>query len=48
MGFKCGQPHKHTFPLNHQDSQELQVEFVLEKSQLPASEVITNGVPVAH
>lgn len=45
---KCGQPHKHTFPLNHQDSQELQVEFVLEKSQVPASEVITNGVLVAH
>ncbi|PNJ16097.1 PLA2G4F isoform 3 [Pongo abelii] len=45
---KCGQPHRHTFPLNHQDSQELQVEFVLEKSQVPASEVITNGVLVAH
>ncbi|XP_012504585.1 PREDICTED: cytosolic phospholipase A2 zeta [Propithecus coquereli] len=45
---KCGQPHRHTFPLDHQDSQELQVEFVLEQSQVPASEVITNGVLVAH
>ncbi|XP_062947543.1 cytosolic phospholipase A2 zeta [Cynocephalus volans] len=45
---KPGQPHIHTFPLNQQDSQELQVEFVLEKSQVPASEVITNGVLVAH
>ncbi|XP_016000382.2 cytosolic phospholipase A2 zeta isoform X2 [Rousettus aegyptiacus] len=45
---KPGQPHRHTFPLNQQDSQELQVEFVLENSQVPASEVITNGVLVAH
>ncbi|XP_017524612.3 cytosolic phospholipase A2 zeta isoform X1 [Manis javanica] len=45
---KPGQPHRHTFPLNHQDSQELQVEFVLENSQVPASEVITNGVLVAQ
>ncbi|XP_019500442.1 PREDICTED: cytosolic phospholipase A2 zeta [Hipposideros armiger] len=45
---KPGQPHRHTFPLNQQDSQELQVEFVLEKSQVPASEVITNGVLVAY
>ncbi|XP_045679283.1 cytosolic phospholipase A2 zeta isoform X1 [Phyllostomus hastatus] len=45
---KPGQPHRHTFPLNQQDSQELQVEFVLEKSQVPASEVITNGVLVAQ
>ncbi|XP_072868178.1 cytosolic phospholipase A2 zeta isoform X3 [Chlorocebus sabaeus] len=45
---KCGQPHRHTFPLKQQDSQELQVEFVLEKSQVPASEIITNGVLVAH
>lgn len=45
---KPGQPHKHTFLLNQQDSQELQVEFVLEKSQVPASEVITNGVLVAQ
>ncbi|KAL1786346.1 cytosolic phospholipase A2 zeta [Sigmodon hispidus] len=43
-----GQPHTHTFPLNQQDSQELQVEFTLEKSQMPVSEVITNGVLVAH
>ncbi|XP_048188016.1 cytosolic phospholipase A2 zeta [Perognathus longimembris pacificus] len=43
-----GQPHRHTFPLNQQDSQELQVEFILEKSQTPASEVITNGVLVAQ
>ncbi|XP_008141445.2 cytosolic phospholipase A2 zeta [Eptesicus fuscus] len=45
---KPGQPHKHTFRLNQQDSQELQVEFVLENSQVPASEVITNGVLVAQ
>nr|XP_019580978.1 PREDICTED: cytosolic phospholipase A2 zeta isoform X1 [Rhinolophus sinicus] len=45
---KPGQPHRHTFQLNQQDSEELQVEFVLEKSQMPASEVITNGVLVAH
>ncbi|XP_047396097.1 cytosolic phospholipase A2 zeta isoform X1 [Sciurus carolinensis] len=45
---KPGQPHRHTFPLNQQDSRELQVEFLLEKSQVPASEVITNGVLVAH
>ncbi|XP_002913294.1 cytosolic phospholipase A2 zeta isoform X1 [Ailuropoda melanoleuca] len=43
-----GQPYRHTFLLNHQDSQELQVEFFLEHSQVPASEVITNGVLVAH
>nr|XP_031309108.1 cytosolic phospholipase A2 zeta isoform X2 [Camelus dromedarius] len=30
------------------DSQELQVEFVLKNSQVPASEVITNGVLVAQ
>ncbi|EQB77553.1 hypothetical protein CB1_000386008 [Camelus ferus] len=40
-----GQPYRHTFPLS-QDSQELQVEFVLKNSQVPASEVITNGVLV--
>ncbi|XP_070439294.1 cytosolic phospholipase A2 zeta isoform X2 [Equus przewalskii] len=45
---KPGQPHRHTFLLNRQDSQELQVEFVLENSQVPASEVITNGVLVAQ
>ncbi|KAM9646133.1 cytosolic phospholipase A2 zeta isoform 2-T2 [Trichechus inunguis] len=45
---KPDQPHTHTFPLNHQGSQELQVEFVLEESQVPASEVITNGVLVAQ
>ncbi|XP_051039600.1 cytosolic phospholipase A2 zeta [Phodopus roborovskii] len=43
-----GQPHTHNFPLNQQDSQELQVEFTLEKSQVPASEVITNGILVAQ
>ncbi|XP_031309107.2 cytosolic phospholipase A2 zeta [Camelus dromedarius] len=42
-----GQPYRHTFPLS-QDSQELQVEFVLKNSQVPASEVITNGVLVAQ
>ncbi|XP_070280753.1 cytosolic phospholipase A2 zeta isoform X1 [Myotis yumanensis] len=45
---KPGQAHKRTFLLNQQDSQELQVEFVLENSQMPASEVITNGVLVAQ
>ncbi|XP_007933479.1 cytosolic phospholipase A2 zeta [Orycteropus afer afer] len=45
---KLGQPHRHTFLLNKQDSQELQVEFVLEESQVPASEIITNGVLVAQ
>uniref|UniRef100_A0A8C3VPA1 Phospholipase A2 n=1 Tax=Catagonus wagneri TaxID=51154 RepID=A0A8C3VPA1_9CETA len=45
---KPGQPHRHTFPLGQQDSQELQVEFVLENSQVPSSEVITNGVLVAE
>ncbi|XP_036041769.1 cytosolic phospholipase A2 zeta isoform X2 [Onychomys torridus] len=43
-----GQPYTHNFSLNQQDSQELQVAFTLEKSQMPASEVITNGVLVAH
>ncbi|XP_004687612.1 PREDICTED: cytosolic phospholipase A2 zeta [Condylura cristata] len=47
-GLELGQPHRHTFLLNQQDSQELQVEFLLEKSQVPASEVITNGVLVAQ
>ncbi|XP_023566984.1 cytosolic phospholipase A2 zeta [Octodon degus] len=45
---KPGQPHRHTFSLNQQDSQELQVEFILEESQVPATEVITNGVLVAQ
>ncbi|KAM6181028.1 cytosolic phospholipase A2 zeta [Erethizon dorsatum] len=45
---KPGQPHRHTFSLNQQDSQELQVEFILEESQVPACEVITNGVLVAQ
>ncbi|XP_053449300.1 cytosolic phospholipase A2 zeta isoform X4 [Nycticebus coucang] len=45
---KCGQPHRHTFALDHQNLQELQVEFVLEQSQVPASDVISNGVLVAH
>nr|XP_002717816.1 cytosolic phospholipase A2 zeta isoform X1 [Oryctolagus cuniculus] len=44
---KPGQPYSHTF-LDSQNSQELQVEFVLEKSQVPACEVITNGVLVAQ
>ncbi|XP_020013622.2 cytosolic phospholipase A2 zeta [Castor canadensis] len=43
-----GLPHRHTFLLNQQDSQELQVEFILEKSQMLPSEVITNGVLVAQ
>ncbi|KAM8781688.1 cytosolic phospholipase A2 zeta [Rhynchonycteris naso] len=45
---KPGRHHRHTFLLNQQDSPELQVEFVLENSQVPASEVITNGVLVAQ
>ncbi|KAI4540413.1 hypothetical protein MG293_009454 [Ovis ammon polii] len=43
---KPGLPHRHTFPISQQESHELQVEFVLEKSQVPAPEVITNGVLV--
>ncbi|XP_041535062.1 cytosolic phospholipase A2 zeta isoform X2 [Microtus oregoni] len=42
-----GKPHTKNFPLKQQ-SQELQVEFTLEKSQKPVSEVITNGVLVAQ
>ncbi|XP_021097319.1 cytosolic phospholipase A2 zeta isoform X2 [Heterocephalus glaber] len=45
---KPGQPHRHTFSLTQQGSQELQVEFVLDESQEQAPEVITNGVLVAH
>ncbi|XP_012036655.2 cytosolic phospholipase A2 zeta isoform X2 [Ovis aries] len=45
---KPGLPHRHTFPISQQESHELQVEFVLEKSQVPAPEVITNGVLVAQ
>ncbi|XP_040825623.1 cytosolic phospholipase A2 zeta-like isoform X3 [Ochotona curzoniae] len=45
---KPGQPHRHTFSRNSQDLQELQVEFVLEKSQVPASTVLTNGVLVTQ
>ncbi|XP_006883280.1 PREDICTED: cytosolic phospholipase A2 zeta [Elephantulus edwardii] len=44
---KPGQPMRRTFSLD-QATQELQVEFVLEESQVPASEVITNGVLVAQ
>ncbi|KFO32969.1 cytosolic phospholipase A2 zeta [Fukomys damarensis] len=45
---KPGQPYRHTFSLTQQDSQELEVELVLEESQVPAPKVITNGVLVAH
>ncbi|XP_051000395.1 LOW QUALITY PROTEIN: cytosolic phospholipase A2 zeta [Acomys russatus] len=45
---QLGQPYTENFTLNQQGSEELQVEFTLEKSQVPASEVITNGVLVAH
>ncbi|XP_055989946.1 cytosolic phospholipase A2 zeta [Sorex fumeus] len=43
-----GKPYKYTFRIQDPKPQELQVEFVLEESQLPASEVITNGVLVAQ
>nr|XP_048315718.1 cytosolic phospholipase A2 zeta [Myodes glareolus] len=43
-----GKSHTKNFLLNQQDSQELQVEFTLKKSQKPVSEVITNGVLVAQ
>ncbi|XP_051833099.1 cytosolic phospholipase A2 zeta isoform X2 [Antechinus flavipes] len=47
-GLEPGQSHSHTFLLNPKDKEELQVEFFLEKGNVPASEVITNGVLVAH
>lgn len=43
-----GKPHRHTFLLDQQGTQELQVEFLLENSQAPSPEVITNGVLVAQ
>uniref|UniRef100_A0A452U354 Phospholipase A2 n=1 Tax=Ursus maritimus TaxID=29073 RepID=A0A452U354_URSMA len=42
-----GQPYRHTFLLNHQGSQ-MSHEPLIFCSQVPASEVITNGVLVAH
>lgn len=48
---QLGQPYTKTFTQKQPgltDPKELQVEFTLEKSQMPACEVITNGVLVAH
>ncbi|KAM9064652.1 cytosolic phospholipase A2 zeta isoform X2 [Sarcophilus harrisii] len=47
-GLEPGQSHSHTFLLNSKDREELQVEFFLEKRNVPASEVVTNGVLVAY
>nr|ABI53033.1 cytosolic phospholipase A2 zeta [Mus musculus] len=44
---QLGQPCTKNFT-RQQDPKELEVEFTLEKSQTPASEVVTNGVLVAH
>ncbi|XP_052037425.1 cytosolic phospholipase A2 zeta [Apodemus sylvaticus] len=44
---QLGQPCTKKFT-RKQDPKELEVEFTLQKSQTPASEVITNGVLVAH
>ncbi|XP_074854963.1 cytosolic phospholipase A2 zeta-like [Carettochelys insculpta] len=43
-----GQTLKHTFVLNPQGKEELDMEFSLEESTDPPTEVITNGVLVAH
>ncbi|XP_027725898.1 cytosolic phospholipase A2 zeta isoform X2 [Vombatus ursinus] len=47
-GLEPGHSHSHTFLFNPKDKEELQVEFLLENGNVPASEVITNGVLVAH
>ncbi|XP_072481176.1 cytosolic phospholipase A2 zeta isoform X2 [Notamacropus eugenii] len=46
-GLELGHSHSHTFLFNPKNK-ELQVEFLLEKGNVPASEVITNGILVAH
>ncbi|XP_068961922.1 cytosolic phospholipase A2 zeta [Petaurus breviceps papuanus] len=47
-GLEPGHSHSHTFLFNTKDKEELQVEFLLEKGNVPASEVITNGILVAQ
>ncbi|XP_054827107.1 cytosolic phospholipase A2 zeta-like [Eublepharis macularius] len=46
-GIKPGRPVKNTFKLK-EDKEELDVEFLLQKSSDTPTEVITNGVLVAH
>ncbi|XP_048342900.1 cytosolic phospholipase A2 zeta [Sphaerodactylus townsendi] len=46
-GIKPGRPVKNTFKLK-EDKEELDVVFLLEKSSDPPTEVLTNGVLVAH
>ncbi|XP_063803575.1 cytosolic phospholipase A2 zeta [Pseudophryne corroboree] len=45
---KPGQTTRRVFKLNPKDKEVLEVEFHLEKSKDPPSEIITNGVLVAH
>ncbi|KAM9294463.1 cytosolic phospholipase A2 zeta-like [Gastrophryne carolinensis] len=45
---KVGQIKREVFKLNPKDKSVLEVEFKLEESQEPPSEIITNGVLVAH
>ncbi|XP_038597003.1 cytosolic phospholipase A2 zeta [Tachyglossus aculeatus] len=47
-GLRPGQTLRHIFQLSPSDSQELEVELSLEKSRMPPSQVITNGVLVAR
>ncbi|KAM7165265.1 cytosolic phospholipase A2 zeta-like isoform 3-T3 [Macrochelys suwanniensis] len=47
-GIKPGQPLKRTFKLNPEAQEELDVEFYLEKCSDAPTEILTNGVLVAH
>ncbi|CAM5151073.1 unnamed protein product [Natator depressus] len=47
-GIKPGQPLKRTFKLNPEAQEELDVEFYLEKCSDVPTEILTNGVLVAH
>ncbi|XP_074854966.1 cytosolic phospholipase A2 zeta-like [Carettochelys insculpta] len=47
-GIKPGKPIKRTFQLNPEDQEELDVEFYLKKCSDAPTEVLTNGVLVAH
>ncbi|TFK14957.1 MAX gene-associated protein [Platysternon megacephalum] len=47
-GIKPGQPLKRTFKLNPEAREELDVEFYLEKCSDAPTEILTNGVLVAH
>ncbi|KYO28414.1 hypothetical protein Y1Q_0016002 [Alligator mississippiensis] len=47
-GIKPGQPLKRVFKLNPEDNEELDVEFYLEKCSDAPTEILTNGVLVAH